>query len=178
MEPERNEVYERIPWETLEEKKPDRQWLMLAVAGAIDRFNPDPGRGSFRGWLFRVARNLMVNSLIRRRRGPRVVGGTDMMQLLEEEPERGCRESALFDVEHRRQMFLWAAEQIRSEFRDTTWQALWRTCVEDQSVQTTAQLLNLSPGAVYVARSRVLARLRQRIQQLGDETAARIGDAE
>jgi hypothetical protein len=35
MEPERNEVYERIPWETLEEKKPERQWLMLAVAGAI-----------------------------------------------------------------------------------------------------------------------------------------------
>jgi hypothetical protein len=35
MEPERNEMYERIPWETLEEKKPDRQWLMLAVAGAI-----------------------------------------------------------------------------------------------------------------------------------------------
>lgn len=35
MEPERNETYERIPWETLEEKKPDRQWLMLAVAGAI-----------------------------------------------------------------------------------------------------------------------------------------------
>jgi hypothetical protein len=35
MEPERNEVFERIPWETLEEKKPDRQWLMLAVAGAI-----------------------------------------------------------------------------------------------------------------------------------------------
>jgi hypothetical protein len=32
---ERNEVYERIPWETLEEKKPDRQWMMLAVAGAI-----------------------------------------------------------------------------------------------------------------------------------------------
>ena len=35
MEPERNEVYERIPWETLDEKKPDRQWMMLAVAGAI-----------------------------------------------------------------------------------------------------------------------------------------------
>jgi hypothetical protein len=34
-QPERNEVYERIPWETLEEKKPDRQWLTLGVAGAI-----------------------------------------------------------------------------------------------------------------------------------------------
>jgi hypothetical protein len=35
MEPERNEVYERIPWETLEEKKPDRQWMVMAVAGAV-----------------------------------------------------------------------------------------------------------------------------------------------
>ncbi|HEU5113577.1 MAG TPA: hypothetical protein VFU96_09675 [Acidimicrobiia bacterium] len=35
MEPERHETYERIPWETLEEKKPDRQWLMMAVAGAV-----------------------------------------------------------------------------------------------------------------------------------------------
>jgi hypothetical protein len=35
MEPERTETYERIPWETLEEKKPDRQWLMMAVAGAV-----------------------------------------------------------------------------------------------------------------------------------------------
>ena len=35
MEPERNETYERIPWETLEEEKPDRQWMMMAVAGAV-----------------------------------------------------------------------------------------------------------------------------------------------
>ena len=35
MDPERNETYERIPWETLEEKKPDRQWMMMAVAGAV-----------------------------------------------------------------------------------------------------------------------------------------------
>jgi hypothetical protein len=35
MEQERNETYERIPWDTLEEKKPDRQWMMMAVAGAV-----------------------------------------------------------------------------------------------------------------------------------------------
>ncbi|MGH8915595.1 MAG: hypothetical protein ACRDZM_13890 [Acidimicrobiia bacterium] len=35
MEPERNEVYERIPWETLEEKKGDRQWLLYGIAGAV-----------------------------------------------------------------------------------------------------------------------------------------------
>jgi hypothetical protein len=35
MERERNEVYERIPWETLERQGGDRQWWMIAVAGAI-----------------------------------------------------------------------------------------------------------------------------------------------
>ena len=36
MESERNEVYERIPWETLETKGGgDRQWWMFALAGAI-----------------------------------------------------------------------------------------------------------------------------------------------
>ena len=35
MEEERNEVYERIPWETLEKQGGDRQWLLIAVAGAV-----------------------------------------------------------------------------------------------------------------------------------------------
>lgn len=35
MEPEREETYERIPWETLERKGGDRQWLVYAVAGAV-----------------------------------------------------------------------------------------------------------------------------------------------
>jgi RNA polymerase sigma-70 factor (ECF subfamily) len=141
------------------------QEVLLAVAGAIERWDPDRRRGSFRGWLSRVARNLMVNVLVRRQRGPRVIGGTDMMQLLEEEPERDCRESALFDGEHRRQLFLWASGQIRSEFRDSTWQAFWRTCVENRPIAEVAAELRLSPGAVYVARSRVMARLREKVSE-------------
>jgi len=35
VEQERNEVYERIPWETLEEKKSERQWVLYGAAGAV-----------------------------------------------------------------------------------------------------------------------------------------------
>ncbi len=35
MDEERQEVYERIPWETLEKQGGDRQWLVIAVAGAV-----------------------------------------------------------------------------------------------------------------------------------------------
>ena len=35
MDEERQEVYERIPWETLDKQSGDRQWLVIAVAGAV-----------------------------------------------------------------------------------------------------------------------------------------------
>lgn len=35
MDNERNEVYERIPWETLEKRGVDRQWLYIGLAAAI-----------------------------------------------------------------------------------------------------------------------------------------------
>jgi RNA polymerase sigma-70 factor (ECF subfamily) len=141
------------------------QEVLLAVARSIDGWDPDPRRGSFRGWLGRIARNLMINRLARRERGPRVVGGTEHLERLEAEPARDCAESSQFDLEHRRQLFLWAAAQIRGEFRESTWQAFWRTCVDHRPVQEMAAELGLSPGAVYVARSRVMARLRTKVNE-------------
>src|SRR3954449_10419272 len=62
------------------------QEVFQAVAAAIDRWDPDPARGSFRGWLCRIARNLMVNLLASQRRHPRGTGDSDVARLLEEQP--------------------------------------------------------------------------------------------
>ncbi len=51
------------------------QELLLAVSRSIDRWDPAKERGSFRGWLRQVARNLVINWLKqrgRRRRPPAV----------------------------------------------------------------------------------------------------------
>jgi RNA polymerase sigma-70 factor (ECF subfamily) len=68
-------------------------------------------------------------------------------------------------------VFRWAADQVRGEFTPSTWEAFWRTAVEGRRPGEVASDLHLSTGAVYIARSRVLARLRQRIEELGDEMA-------
>src|SRR3954470_13883371 len=44
------------------------QEVFRVVAGAIGRWDPDPKQGTFRGWLFRVARNLSLNVLASRKR--------------------------------------------------------------------------------------------------------------
>ena len=141
------------------------QEALMAVAGAIGRWVPDPGRGTFRGWLFRIARNMMINFLTRAR-PDQGTGQTAFQKLLEQEAAPAAQDEEAFGREYRTEAFRWAARQVRGEFRDSTWQAFWRTSVDGQSARQTADAIGMSVGAVYAARSRVMARLRRKVEQL------------
>ena len=142
------------------------QDVFRAVAKAARRWVPDPARGSFRGWLFRIARNLVLNFLRQQRRHPRAAGDTDVARLIEaqfaaiDEPSREAEE------QYRRELFQIAARAIEPEFTRSTWLAFWRTAVEAGEIAAVAKELGLTPGAVYIARSRVLARLRRRVEEI------------
>lgn len=153
------------------------QEVLLAVARAVHRWDPEPSRGSFRGWLFRIARNLLVNFLTRQN-NPRGSGATSVQELLEAQPSDDPSATALFEAEYRQRVFRWAAEDIRSEFAPGTWQAFWLTAVVGRPPKEVASELGLSVGAVYIARSRILARLRQRVELLGEETIAVVREVE
>ena len=142
------------------------QEALVAVASAIEHWDPDPSRGTFRGWLFRIARNMMINFLTRVRSEDIGTGGTGFRQLMEQQPPPNEEDATLFDWEYRRETFQWAAREIRDEFRPSTWQAFWRTAVEGHQIKRTAEQLGISVGAAYTARSRVMARLKQKVRQL------------
>ena len=55
---------------------------------------------------------------------------------------------------------------IRPEFEERTWQAFWRAAVEGQPSAVVAEALEMTPGAVRQAKSRVLHRLRGELHQL------------
>jgi RNA polymerase sigma-70 factor (ECF subfamily) len=145
------------------------QEVFRAVAGAARRWTPDPKLGSFRGWLYRIARNLLVNSLRYQRRHGRATGGSNIQRLLEIQPNGEDDDAGEIDAEYRRSLFLLAAESIQRDFSHSTWQAFWQTAVLSRDVAAVAVELDLSVGAVYIARSRVLARLRDRVQELAGE---------
>lgn len=144
------------------------QEVFRTVSQAINGWDPDPARGSFRGWLSRIARNLLINFLTRRPHQLRGTGATSVQNLLEDQPAPDPSATAIFDTEYRRRLFQWAAEEIENEFTSTTWSAFWRTAIDGQPPKEVAKSLDLSVGAVYIARSRVLARLKQRIEERGD----------
>jgi len=139
---------------------------LRAVAGAAGKLAYDPKRGSFRGWLFTVVRNKMRNFLAAPARKVRGTGDSEVRNLLAELPARQVEQQEQWDREYEQRLFAWAAGQIRGGFETKTWQAFWQTAVEGKNPQQAAEDLQLSVGAVYIAKSRVLSRLRQQIQEL------------
>src|SRR5262249_48200537 len=136
------------------------QEVLRAVARAVARLEYDPGRGSFRSWLYTVTRNQLYNFLARQRRQVRGSGDTDAYGGLEGRPAPRD-EAGLWDRESEQRVFAWAAEQVRGEFQEATWQAFWQTAVEGKGAKEVGAALGMSVGAVYVAKSRALARLRE-----------------
>jgi RNA polymerase sigma-70 factor (ECF subfamily) len=145
------------------------QDVFLAVAQGAGRFHYDPQRGSFRGWLCGVTRNKIARFLRGRRSRPVGVGDSDAQRRLAEEPSPGPDPDAAWEQEFQRQLFRLAAAHIQESFAPTTWKAFWQTAVEGRSGTAVAAELGLSVGAVYVARSRVLARLTDQIRQMQTE---------
>jgi len=137
------------------------QEVLATVARAIDSFDLDAD-GSFRGWLFKITRNLCVNH-ITRRRGPIGSGDSDVQRLLLQQPSDEATVT-LFQLEHRRLRFRRAAERLRPQFNEATWLSFWMTAVEGQPIESVAEQLGKTNGAVRVARCRVLARLKDTVQ--------------
>jgi RNA polymerase sigma-70 factor (ECF subfamily) len=143
------------------------QEVLRAVVSAAPKFAYDPARGTFRGWLFTVARNCIRKGAQERKRAAGL-GCEQAQRALE-----GCAAPEVDELEWEReyqeQLFEWAAEKVRPGFRAATWQAFWQTAVQNRDAREVSAELGLSVGAVYIARSRVLARIREQIRAVQDD---------
>jgi RNA polymerase sigma-70 factor (ECF subfamily) len=141
------------------------QEVLTAVAGAIGRLEYDPRRGTFRNWLFTVMRRKLANwreSVANRTCG----SGDAAMQWLLEQCEAPADLEAEWEAQWQRRLVAWACGEVRRQVADTTWQAFWKTSIEDLPGKQVAAELGLSVAAVYQARSRVLVRMRELVQSV------------
>jgi RNA polymerase sigma factor (sigma-70 family) len=139
------------------------QEVMRALARTMQRFEYRPDRGLFRSWLFTVTRSKFNNFLEAQRRHPPGTGRTSVREMIEAQPCREQDES--WDEEYQRHLLRWACDQVKAEFQEPTWRAFWLTAVEGRSGKEVASVTGMSVGAVYIARSRVTARIRDKVRE-------------
>jgi RNA polymerase sigma-70 factor (ECF subfamily) len=140
------------------------QEVMTRVNQAIGQFDSNRA-GSFRGWLFTITRNLVVNHL-KRNKSKQLLGTDALEEILRQTPEKNDETATVFSFEHQRQLFHIAAEIIRTRISTDTWSAFWLTAVEQEAIQEVAKKLTMTPGAIRMAKCRVLAQIRSEVAKL------------
>jgi len=143
------------------------QDVLRLVAGAVRGLEYDTRAGSFRGWLFTVVRN-QLRKFLGRRPHDRGTGDSVTKGLLEQLPAPE-EDQAAWDEDFRRRLFHYAAVQVRGDFSTSTWQAFWQTAVQGKPAKEVAAKLGLTAAAVYLAKGRVMARLKEQIKLLQEE---------
>ena len=124
------------------------QEVLAAVSQAIKGYRPGQRPGSFRSWLSSITRHKMIDLLRKKDRFPQPIGGTDFQQWLGElAHDQACDR---WELERRRELFQWAAQQVRHQVQARTWQAFEQTTVYGKPAADVAAELQASIGWVYV----------------------------
>lgn len=137
------------------------QDVFTVLVARMPGFTYDPGR-RFRGWLWTVAVNKLRE---RRRREPAGIttetAGTDI-------PEGSDPVAEFTEAEYRQYITDRALRLLQTDFDPTTWRAFWEHVTHGRTAPDVAAELGLSVGAVYAAKTRILARLRAELRGLLD----------
>jgi RNA polymerase sigma-70 factor (ECF subfamily) len=136
------------------------QDVFVLLLGNLPKFSYDPQKGRFRAWLRTVTSNKLREK--KRRRSETFV--ESQRAALEPEDDR----SPFWEEEFRDELIEQAMRVMQRDFEPSTWKACWETAFHGRPAAEVGAELGLSAGAVYVARSRVLRRLRQELLGLLD----------
>lgn len=134
------------------------QQVLISVAGAIPDWKKTSAETRFRHWLKKVTKNAALNALTR---GPKEsVAASSVLIAIQNDVQVDAALEKQIDKEHRREIYRQAAEIVQKQVLPVTWDAFRRCTLLDQPAEQVSQQTGLTIGSVYVARSRVLSRLR------------------
>jgi RNA polymerase sigma-70 factor (ECF subfamily) len=143
------------------------QDIMAVLVRELPRFKRQRP-GSFRAWL-RIVTAHRVSLWWRQRRGPaRGAGGSAAVVELAELEDPASPVSRQWDLDHDRHVAQRLLEMLESEFSPHTWRAFRRQAVDGLPAAEVAAEMGTTVNAALVAKSKVLARLREEARELLD----------
>ncbi len=133
------------------------QEVFIALTQSLATFEHNSKPGKFRGWL----RTIMVNKLRDRKR--RELRADRALAAHAAEPILPDVAETFWEAEYARELSRRALRLMQSDFAPATWKACWETVVQDRPAADVARELGITENAVYIARCRVLRRLRHEL---------------
>ncbi|MGJ8726423.1 MAG: RNA polymerase sigma factor [Roseibacillus sp.] len=143
------------------------QDVMRSVSIAMEKFEYDPARGKFKGWLFTAVRHAVGKHFRKASRRPLSIAETAMLQSLDERVDNSQEEE--WETDYQRQLLSWAVEKVKPEFNPRIWQAFEATALNERPPDEVAAEMGMTKNAIAVAKSRVLQRLREKVQSVDAE---------
>lgn len=141
------------------------QDVFQSVWLALPTFVHSGRTGAFRGWLKTVARNKAYDHWRRQSSEPSARAAQLSEEMAARAPIAMIEDEAADDSE-RTWLYRRAVELLQTDFSESTWRAFWLVVVDGRPAQDVAAELGLSLNAVYIAKSRVLSRLRTEFSEL------------
>lgn len=142
------------------------QEVMAQVARSIREFDYEPQRGRFRDWLGSVIHSKVMNHF---RSAPRsVVGPIGAGGELAEPVDPGDLGSD-WAAEFNNHVLRVALDRIQPNFEPVTWRLFERVWLQNQKALDAANTEGVPIDTVYVAKSRVLKRLREEVTALAED---------
>jgi RNA polymerase sigma-70 factor, ECF subfamily len=138
------------------------QDVFMVLVRKLPEFQYDRAR-SFRAWLKTVLQNKWREHQRRRAARPVEVRGLPL-------PDRADDEDApvFSDADYLQRIVGRALELLREELPPATWEAFSEYCIAGRAAPEVARTLGVTVNAVYIAKCRVLRRLRQDLSGLTD----------
>lgn len=143
------------------------QEVLATLFRELPRFEHSGRAGAFRCWL----RSTCLNRLRQHQRSfavrDRLIGGGDLADadaISVDDPQ-----SIAWDREHDRAILRYLFSLVEKQFEAVTMAVFRRLALEGASVACVAVEFGMTEGAVYVARSRVLVKLREEGERLKNE---------
>ena len=144
------------------------QEVLAVVVRELPHFEHSRRPGAFRGWLRAVVLNRWRDFWRARRDRPVAPGGSDFARALDQLADPHSELSLLWDREHDRHVLGHLLRLVEPEFSPPTWRAFRRLVLEGARPADVAAEQGTSVNAVFIAKSRVLQRLRQEARGLLD----------
>ena len=141
------------------------QEIFVTLLRTLPKFEYDKAKGNFRGYLRQVCTSKAAD--LRRKRQAPAANEAELSNL--EDEKAGAEIARVWQQDHNRFLTRRVLELMQEEFQPSTWKACWEFVVNGRPAAEVARELGISENAVFIAKCRVVQRLRQELEGLLEE---------